>query len=197
MRGTARARVLMGVVLAAAVAVLGLTGCGRLGNGGAGGPGEAGGQAETTELGWEAQALEAIGFSSQELVPVAAVAEGPTPSASAKDREAKREQRHKRLRFAFSHRVLHGEAVVQTDEGTKTVVVQRGTVTGIDATSVTVKSADGFTLTWKFGDPVHVVEHRTQVQPNAIAVGTEVGVAGAKDGDTAVARLIVVPNKKK
>ena len=36
-----------------------------------------------------------------------------------------RRARHPRLRFAFRH-TLHGEAVVQTPEGTKTVVVQRG-----------------------------------------------------------------------
>ncbi len=195
MRGSTRARVLVGVVLAAAVAMVGLAGCGRLGN--ADGAGAGAGDGEMTELGWEAQALEAIGFSAADMAPVAAVADTPAASASpGKDRELRRHPKHNRLRFAFGRRVLHAEAVIQTDEGTKTVVVQRGTVTAIDATSITVKSTDGFTLTWKFGSPLHVVEHRTQVQPSAIAVGTEVGVAGAKEGDSTVARLIVVPGRK-
>ena len=45
---------------------------------------------------------------------------------------------------------------VQTDDATLTVVAQRGVVTAIDATSVTVKSTDGFTLTWIFGSPITV-----------------------------------------
>ena len=61
---------------------------------------------------------------------------------------------------------LHGEAVVKTkDGGTKTVAVQRGEVTAIDGDSVTVKSTDGFTLTWTFGDELRVVERRTTVRP--------------------------------
>jgi hypothetical protein len=92
--------------------------------------------------------------------------------------------------------MMHGEAVVQTEEGTKTVVVQRGTVTAIDAKSVTVKSTDGFTLVWTFGDPLTVLERRSQVQPSAVAVGTEVGIAGAKSADSQAARLIVIPKKK-
>jgi hypothetical protein len=91
---------------------------------------------------------------------------------------------------------LHGEVVVQTKDGVRTVDVQRGTVTAIDAKTVTVKSADGFTLTWTFGNPLHVVEHRTAVQPSAVKVGTEIGLAGVKDGGVTTARLIVIPNSK-
>ena len=58
------------------------------------------------------------------------------------------------------------------------------------------KSTDGFTLTWTFGNPIHVLEHRSSVQPSAVKVGMAVGVAGGKDGDTAVARLIVIPRAK-
>jgi hypothetical protein len=38
-----------------------------------------------------------------------------------------------------------------------------------------------------------VVRHSTTVQPEEIEAGTQVGVAGAKDGENFVARLIVVP----
>jgi hypothetical protein len=85
--------------------------------------------------------------------------------------------------------------VVRTKDGNRTVVVQRGTVTAITDTSVTVKSTDGFTLTWTYGDKLRVVEHRATVQPKDVAVGAAVGIAGAKDGDKAVARLIVIPKK--
>jgi hypothetical protein len=181
------------VVGAAALALLGgltLAGCAR-----GGGAGTAGGY---TDLSVEGQALEAIGFSPDDMTPLAAVADAtPQPSASGKpDRIFPPGVRHKRLRFAFGQRMLHGEAVVQTDQGTRTVVVQRGTVTEITSTSMTVKSADGFTLTWTFGDPIHVIEHRTSIQPSAVAVGAQVGVAGTKDGDTPIARLVVIPGPK-
>jgi hypothetical protein len=46
-------------------------------------------------------------------------------------------------------RLLHAEVVVQTKDGAKTFLVQRGTVTSVGSGSVGVKSADGFTKTWK------------------------------------------------
>jgi len=88
--------------------------------------------------------------------------------------------------------VEHGEVVVQTKDGDKTVDIQRGVVTAIDDKSVTVKSTDGFTLTWSFGNPLKVVERRTTVQPNAVKAGATVGVAGTKDGTTTTARLISI-----
>lgn len=192
MTRSARVRATVGVALLALVGGLALTGCAR------GSGAEQG--ADYTDLSVEGQALEAIGFSPDELVPLAAVADDPTPKPtvrpSGKPQRLLPGQRHKRLRFGFGQRMLHGEAVVQTDEGIRTVVVQRGTVTAIDADSVTVKSADGFTLTWTFGDPIRVLERRTSIQPSAVAVGTEVGVAGMKDGDTPVARLIVIPGRR-
>jgi hypothetical protein len=195
MRSSARTRMALGVLLATAVAIVGLAGCARV-NGRAGsGDANAANAADVTELSWDAQALESIGFSPDEMVPVAALSDSATPSPQAGDK-ARMLRKFKRLRFAFSKNVLHGEATIQTDEGVKTVVVQRGTVTAIDSTSITVKSSDGFTLTWTFGNPIHVIEHRTTVQPNSVKVGETVGVAGAKDGSGTVARLILIPTAK-
>ncbi len=196
MGSSGRARVAIGITLTAAVAVLGLAGCAREDSGGSGAVTDE----ALTELSWEAQALESIGFAPADLAPAGLAVADPAPTASASpDRKGDRRdgiRRHKRLRFAFGRNMLHGEAVVQTAEGVRTVVVQRGTVSAIDATSITVKSADGFTLTWTFGDPIHVIEHRTSIRPSELSVGATVGVAGAKDGDQAVARLIVVPRPR-
>lgn len=178
----------LGVVLALAAGLLGLGACGR-----DAAPGDVpADSAEFTDLGWEAQALETVGFSPSELAPAAAAAVEPAPTASAKPgREGERNRRWKRVRFPFRH-VLHAEGVVQTDEGTKTVVVQRGEVTAITSTSMTVRSTDGFTLQWTLAGDLRVVERRGQVQPSAVAVGAQVGVAGAKDGAAPAARLIVI-----
>jgi len=184
MTGTARVRLAIG--LAFGVALLALAGCAR----------SAGSEATDTTLSWDAQALQSIGFTSEDLTdPVTTVTQSPIPGKQAQGKN-RIITRHKLVRFAFGKRALHGEAVVQTDEGTKTVVVQRGTVTAVDATTVTVKSADGFTLTWTFGDQVRVVKDRAQSSPSALTVGTNVGVAGERTGSTTTARLVVVPVTK-
>lgn len=180
MKGSAR--LLVGVVLTGTVALLGLTGCGRLG--------ASSGDTETTDVTWDGQALQAIGYATEDVAPAAAA--DPQPSAG-QGQQGQR-VRHPRLRYAFRN-TLHAEAVVKTEEGTKTVVAQRGSVTAVDATSVTVKSSDGFTLTWKISDSSRVIVNRAKADLSAITVGTEVGVAGAKDGDTPTARLLVVPKK--
>jgi hypothetical protein len=123
----------------------------------------------------EAQALTAIGFDAA-LVP----AEAPTT----------RPDRPRRVRVPVRRNVLHGETVVQTKDGQKTVAFQRGSVTAIGDKSVTVRSTDGYTQTWTFGSPLHVLEHRATIQPSAIKVGDEVGVAGAPESNGHVARLI-------
>jgi len=74
----------------------------------------------------------------------------------------------------------------------KTIVVQRGTVTAVTSTSVSVKSTDGFTATWTFGDKLKVVQDKKAVTASAVKTGAEVGVAGTKDGSTDSARLIAV-----
>jgi hypothetical protein len=179
----------LGLAAVVAAGLLGLAACDRTGPDGAT-------PADVTELSWDAQALESLGFAPAELPGGNAVVADPAPTASAKPgRDGDRQRRWKRVRFPFRN-VLHGEAVVQTEEGTKTVVVQRGEVTAITATSVTVKSNDGFTLTWTFSDQLRVFERRNQIQVSAVAVGARVGVAGEKQGDNSVARLIVLPKPR-
>jgi hypothetical protein len=180
--------------------MLGLTACGL-----AGGTGQAALNAAAA-FSPEAQALAALGLDPADVAPGAAGSSGtvtvastdtPTPSASpsksAKDRDLLGKRRALR---EMVRNTLHGEVVVQTKDGTKTVLVQRGTVTAISDTSVTVKSSDGYTLTWTFGNPIHVIEHRTTVQPKDVAVGAQVGVAGTKNGNQAVAVLLTIPKAK-
>ncbi|MCI4063254.1 hypothetical protein MRQ36_12000 [Micromonospora sp. R77] len=192
-----------GVTALLAAAALGLAGCG---------PAQlAEGTAKQTAvdvaaaMGADGQALTAMGFDAADLdvEPVAATA-SPDPSASTqagpKDKQGARGQewrkRH-RARVLLRKNTLHGEVVVQTkDGGTKTVAVQRGQVTAIDDKSMTVKSTDGFTMTWTFGDDLRVVERRSTIQSTDVKVGTTVGVAGAKEGSGGVARLVVVPRKQ-
>ncbi|MEH1030672.1 hypothetical protein V6W11_23265 [Micromonospora profundi] len=151
-------------------------------------------------LGVEGQALTAMGFDADDLdtQPVAAPA-SPSPTTAEKARPKRGEEwrQRRQARVLLRKNTLHGEAVVQTkDGGTRTVAVQRGEVTAIDGNSMTVKSTDGFTMAWTFGEDLRVVQRRTTVQPSEVKVGAKLGVAGAKDGDKGVARLILIPRTK-
>ncbi|MGC4772006.1 hypothetical protein ACLQ25_23935 [Micromonospora sp. DT44] len=152
-------------------------------------------------MGVEGQALTAMGFDAADLdVQTVAAPATPEPSPSAEKGKQKRGEewrKRRQARVLLRKNTLHGEAVVQTKEnGTQTVAVQRGAVTAVDGDSMTVKSTDGFTMTWTFGDDLRVVEKRATVQPSEVKVGTTVGVAGTKDGDKGVARLVLIPRAK-
>jgi hypothetical protein len=188
-------RVVLSVVAVAAVALLGLSACAQSGPSA---PAAEDGTAYS-DMSWDAQALQSIGFAPADVTlaaqdtPTAAPTASAGPSGTNAGKGGRlRQLRHRLIRFGFGKRLEHGQATVQTDEGTKTVVVQRGQVTAITANSVTVKSADGFTLTWTFGNPFTVIKDRAKIQPSAVAVGTQVGIAGAQDGSATDARLMVV-----
>jgi hypothetical protein len=187
--------VLLSIAAVGVAGLLGLSACSGLGGGS---QANTSNDAGYSDLSWDAQALQSIGFSPDQIslaaldevqaAPSASPSPGSHPGAAGKLRQL----RHRLVRFGFGKRLEHGEATVQTDDGTKDVVVQRGTVTAITSTSVTVKSADGFTLTWTFGNPFTVIKDRAKSQPSAVPVGTQVGIAGAKDGSATNARLMVV-----
>jgi hypothetical protein len=139
----------------------------------------------------EPQALTAMGLNAPLTDPASASASA-SPSASPSAPAAGKKAGGHGNRGVIRRNTLHGEMVVKARGGTKTVDFQRGTVTAIDDKSVTVKSADGFSLTWAFGNPMNVTEHRSAVQPSAVKVGAEVGLIGTKDGGTTTARRIVI-----
>jgi hypothetical protein len=187
-----------GLVLGiAVVGALVLSACALRGSGGgaAGDPGAV--PAGAADIGSpEGRVLAAMGYDTADLAVADQAMTQVEATPSAGPGAGHGPGRKRRIaRVWLARHVLHGEAVVETPNGNKTVDVQRGTVTAIDDKSVTVKSSDGFTQTWTFGSPIHVVQHRTTVQPGAITVGTQIGIAGLKEGSTLTARLIVVPKQ--
>jgi hypothetical protein len=151
----------------------------------------------------ESEALAAMGVAAEDLAvaadpAVAPVGASPSPDGAKGDRGDRLDRWRKRhaAKVALHRNVLHGEAVVQTKNGTVTVLVQRGEITAISADSVTVKSSDGFTQTWKFHAQLRVVEKRATIQPSELKAGATVALAGPKEGDSPMARLIVIPLAK-
>ncbi|MEV4346791.1 hypothetical protein AB0J83_20225 [Actinoplanes sp. NPDC049596] len=160
-----RLRMVTAMTAAGVAGMLALSGCGA--------------PAATADLADETYALTAVGLGEA------------TPSASASaapESKAPKEKGHRKAGRAYLRQnTLHGEIAVQGKDGTRTIVVQRGTVTASDDKTISVKSSDGFALTWSRGEKLTV--------RGELKNGAEVGVAGGKDGDKAVARLVVVKKK--
>lgn len=113
----------------------------------------------------------------------------PAPSASAVDQQR---VRPRAIRKHLRRNTLHGEVTVQTRDGVRVVVVQRGTITTVSETGMTVESTDGFESTWTYGDQLRLVKDRKPAEKSVLTTGVQVGVAGVRDGDVTKARLIVV-----
>lgn len=83
---------------------------------------------------------------------------------------------------------LHGTFVTQDSAGTfHTRAVQRGTVTAASATSISVRSADGFTDTYAVTSSTRVVKDFRQVQIGEIKVNDTVMVMAEVQGSTKTA----------
>ncbi|MEU8817328.1 hypothetical protein [Actinoplanes sp. NPDC048796] len=125
--------------------------------------------AGATDLTGETSALTTVGLDS------------PEPSATASNQPR---AKHQPGRAYLRKNTLHGEIVVQGKDGPRTLVVQRGTVTAAGGDSLSVKSTDGFTQTWAKAEKFTV--------RGDLKTGAEVGVAGRREGDKTVARLVIV-----
>ncbi len=184
-------RIALATAALGAVALLGVAACSPFGS-------------SAADMSAEATALTALGFNPDEVVPAgdptptATATGGVQPNASAKPGHGAGHPALRRLaiRRALARDVEHGEMVVKTKDGDETIDVQRGTITAITSTTVTVKSSDGVTETWTFGNPIHVVEHRASVQPSNVTTGELVGVAGTKTDGNLTASLLVISNGK-
>jgi hypothetical protein len=163
-------------------ALVGLTACGA-------------GPVASPDLAAEASALQAVGFETGLEAPAPAPSASDPASASApakSDRAEKRQQQRQNVRKYLRKNTLHGEIAVQGKDGVQTIVVQRGTVTATDGRTISVKSADGFALTWTADDQLKVVQDRKKVEASAIKAGAEVGVAGVREGTATTARLVAI-----
>ena len=88
-------------------------------------------------------------------------APAPTPSASAEDKAERKhldKRRHRGLKYGLGPDALHGEFTTKdpSGEGYRTMAVQRGEATAVSATSITVRSEDGFSRTYAVNDDTMV-----------------------------------------
>jgi hypothetical protein len=84
---------------------------------------------------------------------------------------------------------IHGSFVVPKQGGYQTVDGQVGTVTGVSATSITVRSVDGFTQSYTIDAATMVNAQRDGIA--AVKTGDEVGVVAIESGSGRTAVQIV------
>lgn len=88
-------------------------------------------------------------------------------------------------------RIMHGDVTVK-DENDEAVQarIQSGTIESISATSMTVKSEDGYTSTWTLNSDTTVHRDRADAAIADLKQGDFVNVRGPLSGDTATAKHV-------
>ncbi|MFA1540427.1 hypothetical protein [Actinomadura monticuli] len=119
----------------------------------------------------------------------------PAPAASAHPGHPGKGHGHPFRRARASHGI-HGEATVQRKDGFHIAAWQRGKITAVSSTGLTVRSADGVSWTWTAGDDVRVRKDGEKSALKNLADGDQVLVVGERSGDTRTARLIRVPKRR-
>ncbi len=95
-----------------------------------------------------------------------------------------------RLRLLI--RGLHGQVTLQTKKGPETLGFERGKVTAVTSSSVTVQAADGTTQTWHMVSDSVVREGGKKVSWSSLADGQQVFAGGPVVSGADNARLVVI-----
>jgi hypothetical protein len=145
-------------------------------------------------LGWVVAGVLLVSAGGAALAAQSASSSPPSPtqapSATAGNGKAKALGRAG-WRRALGRRVLHGEVTLQTQEGTRTVVMASGNVTALSKDAITVKSSDGVETSFKLDGDTRYGFHN-EPAPNAeLKVGEDAFVTGEKSGGTATAKRVV------
>ncbi len=86
--------------------------------------------------------------------------------------------------------ILHGEVVLSKEGGgTQTVLVQKGAVTAVSATEVTVKSTDGLTTAYAVNGDTKVKADEDKI--GSVGKDEEVLVVAPKSGDKHTATVLI------
>lgn len=98
------------------------------------------------------------------------------------------------VRALHSGRALHGDIVVMgKDHKTLTLQGQRGVVSSVSSTSLSVKSLDGYTATYTLGTTTHVRVLGATSTASSLKTGEKIVVTAEKSGSTLTARRVIVP----
>ena len=143
-----------------------------------------------------ANAGQSGGTSSKAATVVSTADPSATASPNPGDKLRKGLE-HLRGRLNGLGSVLHGELTVKDKAGNvQSVLVQTGSVTARSGSSFTVKSDDGFTLTWTTNTNTTVHAGRAKKTLDDVKVGVKVRVFGTTSGSGGVARVVGLPGER-
>lgn len=97
---------------------------------------------------------------------------------------------------ALLKRALHGEVTIGGEKQTRVMVFQRGAVDKVSATSITVKSTDGFAQTYVVNADTSIRKDGHAAEIADLAAGDKVRVVALKNGSTSTARVIAEPKDR-
>ena len=80
--------------------------------------------------------------------------------------------------------------MVETEDGTQTVLVQKGTVESVGEGGLTVTSEDGFTVDWTTDGSTRVHRNGDEATLSALTPGEKVWLRGPKTDSGAMATVI-------
>ena len=91
--------------------------------------------------------------------------------------------------------LLHGEFAVNGAHGPQTVLVQRGTVTAVSTASVSLRSTDGYTATYRVTSDTKIWSGHGTATISAVKTGSEAFVTAQKSATaSATATVLAVQN---
>lgn len=140
-------------------------------------------------LTWVAAGALAAALGAGAIGIASASAPRPATSTSAPsgpDAKAAGPHKHRSL----LGRVAHGEGVVRMRGGFRTVAVQRGEITAVSASAITLKSADGYTKTYAIDDATKVRSRGEEKKLADLKSGERAMVVAVKDGNRYLAKRI-------
>ena len=94
----------------------------------------------------------------------------------------------------FLRHVVHAVVTVEGREGElATIQLDRGTVTAVDADSLTLAEKGGGSVTVSLNEETKVREGRQRATLDAIDVGDDLFVQSRVDGSTLAKRIVIIP----
>jgi hypothetical protein len=129
--------------------------------------------------------------------PTTSATAAPTPGASptagttkpGKPDKADKAKKAKKAKHDLTRRALHGEVTLGAKKQ-RVVDFQRGTVSTVSSSSITVESVDGFSATYVVDAKTKVRQAKEKADIGAVKAGDKVRVVALKDGSTLTATKI-------
>ncbi len=142
-------------------------------------------------------AVGVVGLAGVGVAGVALADSGPTPTAAAspsttapaKPATGKHKGHPGRL---DARHMLHGEFVTKEKAGYVTMDAQRGSVTAVSPTSVSLKSTDGFTATYAVGTGAKIRKNGAAATVAEVKVGDVATVVAVQSGGTVTVKGLVI-----